>query len=54
MPDVNVQPVLLLLGAGFLVVNARLILVLIGIAVSLTGIMGILNRAFQKNAIWRK
>ncbi len=26
MPDVNVQPVLLLLGAGFLVVNARLIL----------------------------
>jgi hypothetical protein len=35
-------------------VNARLIIVLIGIAVSLTGIMGILNRAFQKNAMWRK
>jgi hypothetical protein len=35
-------------------VNARLIIVLVGIAVSLTGIMGILNRAFQKNAIWRK
>ena len=35
-------------------VNARLIIVLIGLAVSLTGIFGILNRAFQKNAIWRK
>ena len=35
-------------------VNARLIIVLVGLAVSLTGIIGILNRAFQKNAIWRK
>ena len=35
-------------------VNGRLIIVLIGLAVSLTGIIGILNRAFQKNAIWRK
>jgi hypothetical protein len=35
-------------------VNGRLIMVLIGLAVSLTGILGILNRAFLKNAIWRK
>ena len=35
-------------------VNARLIIVLLGLAVSLTGIMGILNRACLKNAIWRK
>ena len=35
-------------------VNGRLVMVLIGLAVSLTGILGILNRAFQKNAIWRK
>ena len=35
-------------------VNARLVIVLVGLAVSLTGIIGILNRAFQKNAIWRK
>ena len=35
-------------------VNGRLILVLIGLAVSLTGILGIINRAYMKNAIWRK
>jgi hypothetical protein len=35
-------------------VNTRLVIVLIGLAVSLTGIVGILNRAFMKNAIWRK
>ena len=32
----------------------RLALVLIGIAVSLIGIMGVLNRAYLKNAIWKK
>ena len=35
-------------------VNGRLIIVLVGMAVSLTGIIGVLNRAFLKNAIWRK
>ena len=35
-------------------VNGRLIMVLAGLAISLTGIIGVLNRAFQKNAIWRK
>jgi len=35
-------------------VNGRLIIVLIGIAVSLTGILGVLNSAFQKKAVWRK
>jgi hypothetical protein len=35
-------------------VGARLFMVLVGLAVSLTGIMGVLNRAFLKNAIWRK
>jgi hypothetical protein len=35
-------------------VGARLVIVLIGLAVSLFGIMGILNSAFLKNAIWRK
>jgi hypothetical protein len=35
-------------------VGARLILVLAGIAVSLVGILGIVNRAFLKNAIWKK
>jgi len=35
-------------------VNARLIIVLAGLAVSFAGIFGILNPAFQKNALWRK
>jgi hypothetical protein len=35
-------------------VNVRMILVLIGIAVSLTGILGMINKAYQKNADWRK
>ena len=35
-------------------VNARLIIVLLGIAVSLFGILGMINPAFVKNAIWRK
>ncbi len=35
-------------------VNGRLIMVLVGLAVSFTGILGVLNRAFLKNAIWRR
>jgi len=35
-------------------VNARMVMVLIGIAVSLTGIFGIINRAYLKNANWRR
>jgi len=35
-------------------VGVRMAMVLIGIAVSLTGILGVLNRAFLKNAIWRR
>jgi hypothetical protein len=35
-------------------VGGRLIITLFGIAVSLFGIMGLLNRAFLKNAIWRR
>jgi len=33
---------------------ARLGIVLAGIALSIIGILGVLNSAFQKNAIWRK
>ena len=32
----------------------RLVIVLVGIALSLGGIMGILNPAYQKNAIWKR
>jgi hypothetical protein len=32
----------------------RLVIVLVGIAVSLTGIIGVLNRACLSKAIWRK
>jgi len=49
--------------AGFLIamlglvitasIGGRLVLTLIGIAVSLTGIMGVINRAYLKNAIWK-
>jgi len=35
-------------------VGGRMVMVLIGIAVSLVGIIGVINRAFLKNAIWRK
>ena len=35
-------------------VSGRLIMVLIGIAVSLVGIIGVLNPAFVKDAIWKK
>ena len=35
-------------------VNGRLVIVLIGIAVSLFGIIGLINPAYMKKAIWRK
>jgi hypothetical protein len=35
-------------------VGGRTVMVLIGLAVSFTGIIGVLNRAYLKNAIWRK
>jgi len=35
-------------------VGGRMTMVLIGLAVSLSGIMGVLNRAYLKNAIWRR
>ena len=35
-------------------VGGRMVMVLVGIAVSLIGIMGVLNRAFLSKAIWKK
>lgn len=35
-------------------VGGQLVLVLLGIAISLFGIMGLLNKHYLKNAIWRK
>jgi hypothetical protein len=35
-------------------VNMRMIMALVGIAVSFFGIMGLINTAYNKNAIWRK
>jgi len=35
-------------------VGGRLVLVLLGLAVSLFGIMGVLNKHYLKNAIWKK
>ena len=34
--------------------SGRLAMVLVGIVVSLIGIMGVLNQAYLKNAIWKK
>jgi hypothetical protein len=34
--------------------GARMVLVLIGIAISLFGIIGLLNRGFMKNAVWKR
>jgi len=55
---------LLITFAGFLIaffslgitasVNGRLLLVLAGLAVSLFGIMGVINRAYLKDAIWKR
>ncbi len=35
-------------------VSGRMVMVLVGIAVSLVGIIGVLNRSFLSKAIWRK
>ena len=35
-------------------VNGRLVMVLAGLAVSLLGIIGLINRAYLKNPIWRR
>lgn len=35
-------------------VSGRMVIVLIGLAVSLIGIIGLINPAFQKKAVWKK
>ena len=35
-------------------VNGRLVMVIVGIVVSLFGILGLINPTFQKHADWRK
>jgi hypothetical protein len=35
-------------------VNGRLIMVMLGLAVSLFGIIGLINRAYLKNPIWKR
>ena len=41
-------------SVGFATANGvRLVIVLVGIAISLGGIFGILNPAYQKNAVWK-
>jgi len=35
-------------------VNARLLMVLVGLVVSLFGIIGLINRAYLKNPIWKR
>jgi hypothetical protein len=35
-------------------VNVRMIIVIVGILVSLGGIIGMINAAAMKNAVWRK
>jgi hypothetical protein len=35
-------------------VNVRMFMVLAGIVVSLIGIVGVINKAYVKNAIWKK
>jgi hypothetical protein len=34
--------------------TARLGMVLVGIVISLIGILGVINPAYQKNAVWKK
>jgi hypothetical protein len=55
---------LLIMLAGFLLsllsltvastVGARMALVLAGIAITLFGLIGVLNRAYLKNALWKR
>jgi hypothetical protein len=35
-------------------VSGRMVIVLIGLAVSLGGIIGLINPAYQKKAVWKK
>jgi hypothetical protein len=35
-------------------VGGRLVIILAGLALSLFGIIGVLNKAYLKNAIWKK
>ncbi len=35
-------------------VGGRMVIVLIGLVVSLVGIIGLVNPAFQKKAVWKK
>jgi hypothetical protein len=35
-------------------VSGRLVIVLVGLAISLIGIIGIINPAYMKKAIWRR
>jgi hypothetical protein len=44
---------LVILSLGVSNIALQLILVLIGLGISLLGIIGILNRAFLKNAPWK-
>ena len=46
--------VIAVMGLGMTSVNMRMIMALVGIAVSFFGIMGLINTAYNKNAIWRK
>jgi hypothetical protein len=42
-------------GLGITQSNAaRLTLCIVGIAISLVGILGVLNKAHQKTAVWKK
>ena len=34
--------------------STRVVIVLVGIVVSLGGIIGVINPAYQKNALWKK
>ncbi len=34
--------------------STRLVIVLVGMAISLGGILGVLNPAYQKNVLWKK
>ena len=34
--------------------SGRLILVLIGIVMTLVGILGVINQAYQKDAVWKR
>ncbi len=55
---------LIITFAGFLIallslgmtssVNGRMIMVLAGLAVSVFGIIGVVNRAYLKNPIWKR